>query len=66
MLVTVVTVTQWVLITIFTGYMLIRHAHKDVSWPVKLFTFVGWFMGFSIIAILPLDILIVRKRLIND
>ena len=61
MLVTVVTVTQWALITVFTVYMLMRHAHKDVAWPVKVFTFIGWFMGFSIIAILPLDILIVSR-----
>ena len=61
MFVYTVTVSEWVLLLIFTIYLLYIHAHREVNYAVKLFTFVGWFMGFSIIAILPLDIFIVRK-----
>ena len=58
-----VSVTEWTLIFLFTVILVYKHSHKDVPLAVKLFTFTGWFMGFSIIAILPLDILIVRTKL---
>ena len=63
MLVFLVTISEWVSLVAFTVYLVYQHAHKQVSLLVKAFTFIGWFMGLSIIAILPLDILIVSKVL---
>lgn len=50
---------EWALVLAFTVWMLYRHASPEVTWLVRGLTFVGWFLGFSIIAILPLDIFIV-------
>jgi len=43
-----------------------RYSHKDVGALVKTATFIGWFLGLSIIAILPLDILIVKAPLAHS
>ena len=53
------------LVSLFAGYLVHKHAHSSVNFPVKLFTFVGWFLGFSIIAFLPLDILLVSESLMT-
>ena len=50
---------EFILIISFSIYLLRKYAHRDSSFIVKFFTFVGWNLGFSIIAILPLDIYIV-------
>jgi uncharacterized membrane protein len=63
MLLTVVTASEWAILLVFTLLMLHNYAHESSGYLVKFFTFIGWFMGFSIIAILPLDILIVRVYL---
>lgn len=49
-----------VLICLFTLYLVYTYAHKATSCVVKLVSFIGWFLGFSIIFILPIDILAVR------
>ncbi len=54
------TIVEGFLLFLFTVYYLHRHAHPSCGLPVLFFTFVGWFLGFSILAILPLDILIVK------
>lgn len=59
MQVLLVTSVYSLLVALFTIYLVYKHAHKAVPFPVKFFTFLGWFLGFSIIAFLPLDILIV-------
>jgi hypothetical protein len=47
------------LIFVYTLHLLYKYAHKDAEAGVKFFTFLGWSLGFSIIAILPIDIYIV-------
>ncbi len=51
-------VVEWTLLCLFTIVYLYKHAHTSTPWLVRIATFIGWLMGFSIIAILPLDILI--------
>jgi len=53
------------LIFIYTIHLLCKYAHRDAGVAVKFFTFIGWSLGFSIIAILPIDIYIVRLSLMN-
>ena len=36
------------------------YASKRTTWYTIMVTFVGWLMGFLIIALLPLDIFVVR------
>lgn len=55
-------ITEWSLLLVFTGVYLWKHAHVTTPWAVRLATFIGWFMGFSIIAILPLDILVTTNK----
>lgn len=52
-------IAEFFLIFMFSYLLLRKYAHRDVSLQVKFFTFIGWNMGFSIIAILPFDIYIV-------
>lgn len=47
----------------FTLGLLFKYGHKEAGFGVKASTFIGWFLGFSIIAILPLDIYIVLNNL---
>lgn len=61
MLLFIIGIIEFISILIFTVYLLKQHAHKDAPLIVKIFTSIGWFMGFSILAILPLDIFIVRN-----
>ena len=55
------TLLAWSGLALFTLIYLYKHAHKECSYAVKLFTFIGWFMGFSIIAVLPVDVLVVSE-----
>ena len=55
-------VTEGVLLFFFTIIYLYKHAHSSTPWLVHIATFIGWFMGFSIIAILPVDILITTAQ----
>eukprot|EP00347_Sterkiella_histriomuscorum_P007168 403349999 len=50
-------ILQWTLICLFTVYLVSKYAHAKATLLVKAVTFTGWYLGFSIIAILPLDIL---------
>ena len=63
MLLLVIAAIEWFITIIFTFYLLWKHAHKETSCLVKFSTFIGWFMGFSILAILPLDIFIVSHSI---
>ena len=56
---------EWVFILFFTFLMMMKYAHKDAPILVKIFTFIGWFMGFSIIAILPLDVFVVNPFILS-
>ena len=51
------------LIFFFTAFLVRAYAHSQVSWMVKAVAFLGWFLGFSIIFVLPLDILAVTNSL---
>ena len=53
------TLLAWTGLAFFTLVYLYKYAHKECSFAVKAFTFIGWFMGFSIIAVLPVDVLVV-------
>jgi len=53
------TLLAWTGLALFTLVYLYKYAHKECSFAVKAFTFIGWFMGFSIIAVLPVDVLVV-------
>jgi hypothetical protein len=53
------------LVSLFAGFLVYKHAHISVTLAVKFFTFIGWFLGFSIIAFLPLDILLVRTCILT-
>lgn len=64
MLLFIIGIIEFISILIFTIYLLYQHAHKDTPLVVKVFTFIGWFMGFSILAILPLDIFIVKPKIL--
>lgn len=61
-------VTEWTLLFMFTLIYLYKYAHHSTPVLVQIATFIGWFMGFSIIAILPLDILITTQseKLLSD
>lgn len=46
------------------GFGLVKfYASKRTTWYTILVTFIGWLMGFLIIALLPLDIFFVRVNI---
>ncbi len=52
--------TEAFVIMLFAFSLQRRYAKRETEWFVKLISFLGWFLGISIIAILPLDIYLVR------
>ncbi len=44
---------------VITGLLTYYYARKDTPWIGYVATFVGWFFGFMIVALLPFDIYIV-------
>ncbi|CDW77697.1 UNKNOWN [Stylonychia lemnae] len=39
-----------------------KYSHSEASFLVKLVTFTGWYLGFTIIGILPIDIMITSQQ----
>jgi hypothetical protein len=50
---------EGIILSLFTYRMLYQYAHVKASRASKIFTFLGWMLGFSIICILPIDICLV-------
>ena len=48
-------------IALFTLSALNNYAAKDVHWIQKGLIYIGWFLSFVIIALLPTDVYYVRK-----
>ena len=57
-----ITLIEALLLLIYCIYMTWYYAAKDrTPFLVKLMTVIGWFLGFMIILIIPLDIFTVSK-----
>lgn len=54
---------EFFFIFLFTIILLYKYAHKETGCTVKFLTLLGWNLGFAMIAILPIDIYIVRRFL---
>ena len=50
------TYIEIVFLALLTGYLLHKYAAKDVSFGIKLIVYFSWFLSFSVVIIVPLDI----------
>lgn len=41
---------------LFTCYLVKFYAHKNTNWYVITFVFIGWFLAFSVIILIPVDV----------
>ena len=45
-----------IFLALFTGCLLYKYAAKEVGLGIKLLVYFSWFLSFSVVIILPLDI----------
>lgn len=54
------TVSCLILVFFFTIYLIYSYAMKKTPVYVYFFVFIGWFLAFAIVALLPYDIYLVK------
>lgn len=56
------TLTGLGLVFCFTLYLVYRYAMKSTPYHVYFFVFIGWFLAFAILVLVPYDVYLVRPR----
>lgn len=57
------TVTGLILVFFFTVYLVYHYAKKHTPFYVYFFVFIGWFLAFVIVVLVPYDVFMVRCTL---
>lgn len=60
MILNVFLIIEQVLVAAFAFLLIMKYSHVNSSFIVKFMAFLGWLIGFGMIALLPLDIIFVR------
>jgi uncharacterized membrane protein len=51
-----VAISLLVIVFLFTIHMVRHYATKGTPWYVYFFVFIGWFLAFSIVILIPFDV----------
>lgn len=51
-----ITIVEIIVLLIFTYYLLRKYAAKEVTLGIKILVYFAWFLSFSIVILVPLDV----------
>jgi hypothetical protein len=55
-----------IIVFLFTVYLVRTYAIKSTPWHVYIFVFIGWFLAFSIVILVPYDVYAAISETMSD